>query len=650
MTQLLISPKRIAFALALVSASGMAVAEVTLPRLIDDGMVLQRNTPVNIWGWADPKEEVSVHFQGFTWQTVTADDGQWQLTLPEMQAGGPYELTVKGDNTHTLKNVLVGDVWLASGQSNMELTMTRTKPLYAEEMAQANYPEIRFFEVPDRYQFKHPETDLDGGQWLAVSPDTLPGISAVGYFFAKDLHQQYDVPIGVINAALGGSPAEAWLSESALKAFPEHLEEAKRWRDDELIEQVSSADNARAQAWRDRRDKMDPGYNNGEALWARPDLDDRDWETIALPGSWGEKGEANGVWWLRKTITLSEDWAGKPAFLEVGRLVDADVTYLNGERVGQTGYQYPPRWYDVPEGLLKAGENVLTVRLTSENGLPAFVEDKPYELRRGDEVIDLTGDWKVKQGAQLANLQGPTFIRWKPMGLYNGMIAPLTDYAIKGVIWYQGESNVGREVEYEESFPAVISDWRNQWNQPDQPFIFVQLANYLETRDQPGDSDWARLREAQLNALRVPHTGMAVAIDAGEWNDIHPLDKQTVGERLSLAAQAVAYGDDVVAFGPVYSEMDVRGSTIRLHFEHTGSGLTSCNDQTLAEFAIAGEDGEFVWAEARIEGDVVVVQSPEIRQPMAVRYAWADNPDEANLCNREGLPATPFRTDNWPRK
>ncbi|MEX1057362.1 MAG: sialate O-acetylesterase [Natronospirillum sp.] len=650
MPQVLITPKRIASALGLLCASSMAVADVTLPRLIDDGMVLQRDMPIAIWGWADPQEAVSVNFQGFTWQTVTNEEGQWQLTLPEMDAGGPYELTVKGENTITLNNILVGDVWLASGQSNMELTMARTKPLYAEEMAEANYPEIRFFEVPDRYQFKQPEADLDGGQWQAVSPETLPGISAVGYFFAKDLHQQYEVPIGIINAALGGSPAEAWLSESALKAFPEHLEEAKRWRDDELIERVSAADNARGQAWRERRDQLDRGYSNGEALWAQTTVDDSDWETVTLPGSWGKQGEANGVWWLRKTITLPKDWAGEPAFLEVGRLVDADVTYLNGEPVGQTGYQYPPRWYDVPEGLLKAGENVLTVRLTSENGLPGFVEDKPYELRRGDEVMDLAGEWKVKQGAQMANLEGSTFIRWKPMGLYNGMIAPLTEYAIKGVIWYQGESNVGREAEYDELFPAVITDWRQQFSQPDQPFLFVQLANYLEARDQPGDSDWARLREAQLNALRVPHTGMAVAIDVGEWNDIHPLNKQTVGERLSLAAQAVAYDDDVVAFGAMYSGMEVEGRRIRLHFEHTGSGLVSCDSEPLAEFAIAGEDGHFVWAEARIDGEAVVVESPEVRPPVAVRYAWADNPDEANLCNREGLPATPFRTDKWSRK
>ncbi|UZJ43761.1 sialate O-acetylesterase [Marinimicrobium sp. C6131] len=639
-----------AFVIGAALSSAAVQAEVTLPRLISDGMVLQRDTEIRVWGWADPDEAVSVHFQGFTWQTVTADDGRWQLTLPEMKAGGPYELTVKGENTLTLENVLVGDVWLASGQSNMELTMARTKPLYAEEMAEANCPEIRFFEVPDRYQFKHPEPDLDGGEWLSVSPETLPGISAVGYFFAKDLHQQYDVPVGVINAALGGSPAEAWLSESALKAFPHHLEEAKRWRDDDLIEQVSSADNARGQQWRERRDELDPGFKNGDALWAKPDLDDSDWETVTLPGFWGEEGKANGVWWLRKTITLPEDWAGEAAFLEVGRLVDADVTYLNGERVGQTGYQYPPRWYEVPEGLLKAGENVLTVRLTSENGRPGFVEDKPYELRREDDVIDLTGEWKVKQGAQLDNLDPPTFIRWKPMGLYNGMIAPLTDYAIKGVIWYQGESNVGREAEYNESFPAVINEWRRQWEQPDQPFLFVQLANYLEDRDEPVDSDWARLREAQLNTLRVPHTGMAVAIDVGEWNDIHPLDKRTVGERLSLAAQAVAYGDDLVASGPIYTGMEVEGRLVHLNFDHTGSGLASCNGEPLAEFAIAGEDREFVWADARIEGDTVMVQSAEVRRPVAVRYAWADNPDQANLCNREGLPASPFRTDDWPRE
>ncbi len=633
--------------LALLCASVTTSADVRLPRLIDDGMVLQRGTPITLWGWAEAGEEVNVHFLDRRLATTASDAGRWELTLKKVPAGGPHELVIRGNNEIRLKDVLVGDVWLASGQSNMELTMARVRPLYEAEMAEANYPEIRYFEVPDRYNFDAPQETLDGGSWQTVTPDSLPGISAVSYFFARDLHRELDVPVGVINAALGGSPAEAWLSEEALKFFPTHLKEAKRWRDDDLIASTEAADQERSQAWHERRDELDPGYKDGEALWAAPAMDDSDWETVELPGSWGEEGKANGVWWLRKTIEVPEDWAGKPAFLELGRLVDADVVYLNGEPVGQTGYQYPPRWYPLPEGVLEGGENTIAVRLTSQSGRPEFVKDKPYELRWQDEAIDLTGEWRLKRGAQLESLASQTFIRWKPMGLYNGMIAPLTDYALKGVIWYQGESNVGDAQEYADLFPAVIEDWRNQWDQPKQPFLFVQLANYLEAKDAPGDSDWARLREAQDKALALPETGMAVAIDVGEWNDIHPLNKEAVGSRLALAARAVAYNEkDLVAFGPRYRSHRVKGERVIIRFDSVGGGLESCNGEPLAEFAIAGEEGEFVWADARIKGKTVVVSNEAVENPTAVRYAWADNPDEANLCNAEGLPAAPFRTDS----
>ncbi|WP_084645873.1 sialate O-acetylesterase [Marinimicrobium agarilyticum] len=633
-------------ALALLCASVAATADVRLPRLIDDGMVLQRDTPITLWGWADAGEEVSVHFLDRRLGTTANDEGRWELTLKQVPAGGPHELVIRGNNEIRVKDVLVGDVWLASGQSNMELTMARVRPLYEAEMAQANYPKIRYFEVPDRFDFNAPQQTLDGGEWQTVTPESLPGISAVSYFFARDLHRELDVPVGVINAALGGSPAEAWLSEEALEAFPAHLKEARRWRDEDLIEKTRAADQERAAAWYKRRDEQDPGYKNGKALWAQPDVDDSDWETVNLPGFWGDPAEANGVWWLRRTIEVPESWAGKPAFLELGRLVDADVAYLNGEQVGQTGYQYPPRWYPLPEGLLKGGENTLAVRLTSQSGRPGFVEDKPYELSWKDETIDLTGEWRVKQGAQLESLAPQTFIRWKPMGLYSAMIAPLTDYPVKGVIWYQGESNVGRAQEYAELFPAVIEDWRHQWDQPKQPFLFVQLANYLKAKDAPGDSDWARLREAQDKALALPETGMAVAIDVGEWNDIHPLNKEAVGSRLALAARAVAYDEKgLVAFGPRYRSHRVKDERVIIRFDSVGDGLESCNGEPLAEFAIAGEEGEFVWADARIKGKTVVVSSDAIDNPTAVRYAWADNPDEANLCNAEGLPAAPFRTD-----
>ncbi|MGD8176115.1 sialate O-acetylesterase [Marinimicrobium sp. ARAG 43.8] len=648
------------------AAISSAHADITLPRLINDGMVLQRDARVTVWGWAEEGESVSVHFQEKTLRTEAGEKGRWQITLPEMPAGGPYTMTITGNNRLEINDILVGDVWVASGQSNMELPMRRVAPLYQEEMNEANYPDIRYFEVPDRYAFKAPAEDLDAGEWVSITPETLPPVSAVSYFFARDLNRALDVPIGVINAALGGSPVESWLSEEALKPFPRHLQEAKRWRDDTLIVETEASDRKRQNEWFAKRDQRDAGYRDGEAIWARPDLDDSDWDTIELPGFWGDADNANGVWWLRKTIEVPQSWAGKPAFMELGRLVDADVVYVNGEKVGETGYQYPPRWYPLSEGLLNAGENTVVVRLTSQSGRPGFVEDKPYELRWNEQRVSLAGEWRLRQGVQLNELGGPTFIRWKPLGLYNGMIAPLTPFAVKGVIWYQGESNVGRAPEYRELFAAMIRDWRQQWQQPEQAFLFVQLANYLEAVDYPVDSapapdtagdtqgdrehlgEWARLREAQQSALNLPHTGMAVAIDVGEWNDIHPLNKEAVGERLALSARAVAYDEKLVFSGPLYRSMKRDGQAITIQFDHTGDGLVSCDGQPLAEFAVAGDNRHFVWADARVQGDTVVVRSDAVRHPVAVRYAWANNPDSANLCNHEGLPAAPFRTDDWP--
>lgn len=350
-----------------------------------------------------------------------------------------------------------------------------------------------------------------------------------------------------------------------------------------------------------------------------------------------------------KTGAFSEAAAsGKPARLLLGRIVDADSVFVNGVFVGSTGYQYPPRRYQAPAGVLKEGKNVITVRVISEAGKGGFVPGKPYELIIDGQTIGLAGNWLYRQGAEMPPLAARTFIRWKPLGLFNAMISPLLNYRIKGVIWYQGESNAGRPEEYKELFPALIRDWRARWGQGDFPFLFVQLANFMEARPRPSESNWALLREAQLEALALPNTGMAVAIDIGEWNDIHPLNKKDVGKRLALAARRVAYGEkEAVHSGPIYRSMKAEGSKIVLSFCNIGSGLEAGGGNELRHFAIAGADRRFTWAEARIEKDKVVVWSEEVPEPVAVRYAWADNPAGANLYNKEGLPASPFRTDRW---
>jgi sialate O-acetylesterase len=353
----------------------------------------------------------------------------------------------------------------------------------------------------------------------------------------------------------------------------------------------------------------------------------------------------NGVVWFRKEINVPASMTGKPVRLWLGRIVDADTAYVNGEIVGTVSYQYPPRIYDIPSNLLKAGRNIIVIRVINNSGRGGFVPDKPYELSTREQTIDLKGPWKYRLGAAMEPLPGQTLIQRQPLGLYNAMIAPLLNYRIKGIIWYQGESNTAKPQEYQELFSALIADWRAKWNQGDFPFLYVQLANFMEAEDNPSESDWAELREAQLKTLSVPNTAMAVTVDIGEWNDIHPLNKEDVAKRLALAGRRLAYGDeDVVYSGPIYRSKQIEGNRIVLAFTHTGGGLITRGGDELKQFAIAGADRKFVWAKARIEGDKVVVWNDDITSPVVVRYGWANNPEGANLYNKEGLPASPFGT------
>ncbi len=624
-----------------------AFCEVRLPALISDGMVLQRDSNVKIWGWADEGEKVKISFNGKTYDAITAADGKWDVTLSRLNAGGPYSMDIEADNHIILKDIMIGDVWVCSGQSNMELTMDRVKYRYPDVIAGSDNPAIRQFVVPDEYNFKQPEEDLKSGRWASANPESIHEFTAVGFFFAKELYEKYQVPIGLINASLGGSPAQAWLSEDALKAFPEYLETAERFKDDTYIEQITNKDNAVSDEWYNRLYQIDEGLQKGQTPWFDATYDASQWAAMNVPGYWADHklGPVNGVVWFRKEINVPAFMTGKSAKLWLGRIVDADTTYVNGEIVGTVSYQYPPRIYDIPSNLLKSGRNIIVIRVINNSGRGGFVPDKPYELSTKEQTITLKGLWQYKLGAVMEPLPGQTFIQWQPLGLYNAMIAPLLNYKIKGVIWYQGESNTGRPYEYQKLFAALIADWRAKWNQGDFPFLYVQLANFMETKDNPSESDWAGLREAQLKTLSVPNTAMSVAIDIGEWNDIHPLNKEDVAKRLALAARKLAYGDeDVVYSGPIYKSTQIDGSRIILTFTDTGGGLIARGGDELKHFAIAGADKKFVWAKARIEGDKVIVWNDDIASPAAVRYGWADNPENANLYNREGLPASPFRT------
>jgi sialate O-acetylesterase len=609
-----------------------AQADIRLPQLIGDNMVLQRDTALTLWGYATPGEQVTVQLNSAVLGQVQADKGQWQFKLAAQQAGCGHQLGFTGSNQITLNDICFGDVWLASGQSNMELPMARLAEAYPQDLASANYPQIRQFTVPQQYNFDAPQQDLSAGQWQAASPDSIAQFSALAFYFARDLFNHNGVPIGMLNNALGGSPVEAWLSEDALQAFPDALAQGLRFRDKQLIADITAADQAKNAQWYGDLASRDAGLN-GTTPWYAPELDHSDWQSYSVPGFLPEP--FTGAWWLRKTVQLTAQQAAAADTLRLGSIVDADEVYINGVKVGHTTYQYPPRRYALPKGLLTAGNNLIAVRVIATNSKTGLMPDKPYWLGTDGQHIALSGQWQMRRGATAEPLPSDTFIRWQPLGLFNGLTAPLTKLPIKGVIWYQGESNVGRELQYQQRFRALIHDWRAKWQQPQLPFLYVQLANYLEKSPQPGDSGWAALREAQRRVQDEPNTAMVVAIDVGEWNDIHPVDKKTLGQRLALAARAVALGEDVQYQGPQLLSAQSQGDKLLLSFDQQ---LVLKPGQS---FAIAGSDGQYRWAQVKLQGKQLVLSHADIKAPQQVRYGWADNPD-AVLYNSAGLPASPF--------
>jgi len=634
-------------------------AQIRLPQLVSDGMVLQRDAPVKIWGWASPGEKVTVYHpaldaeshgkKGIAGQarndiTTQADaNGKWEVQLPPQKAGGPYTIKI---NTIEIKNILFGDVWLCSGQSNMETPVSRVMSMFGKEIENYSNPKIHYIKIPLKYNFHGPQDDVPPCSWVELNPKTAPDFSAVAYFFAKELYEKIGVPIGIINSSVGGSPAEAWISEAALKPFPALLNDMRICQSDEFVAEMLRLGSLPGQRWNKILNEQDQGLNE-TVKWYSPQYDDRSWATTdLLDNQWGQKNSrpVNGVFWFRKEIDVPQKYDNQPAMLFMGRIVDADSVFVNGICVGTTGYQYPPRNYPIPSEVLKAGKNQITVRLVSQAGFPEFVTDKPYKLVFPDMEISLEGQWKYNAGAFMppAPDGGITF-QYKPTGLYNAMIAPLKNHVFKGVIWYQGESNTGRYNEYYDLMTTLIGDWRNLWGE-NLPFISVQLANFMQPALLQQQSDWAELRNVQREIYQtVPNTGMAVAIDLGEWNDIHPLNKKEVGKRLALQARNLVYGEKIVCDGPVYQSKIIDGNRIILSFKTGTDNLMPVNE--LKGFAIAGSDGIFKSAKALVEGNRVIVWSDEVTQPAKLRYAWADNPEGANLYNKEGLPASPFQTE-----
>ncbi|HET9823729.1 MAG TPA: sialate O-acetylesterase [Chitinophagaceae bacterium] len=613
-------------------------------------MILQRDARVKIWGWASPGEKVTVKINGRTFKTTTAAGGSWTIVMPPMKAGGPYTMNIDASNHIVINNILLGDVWICSGQSNMVHQMELHSSRYANEIAAANYPEIRHFWIPTMTDLRGPHDDLPTGFWTSANPQDVLQFSAVAYFFAKTIYEKYHVPIGLINASVGGTPIEAWTSEEGLKEFPAIVSTIEKNKDTSYVNEM----NRKAAANNSKRPKQDDKGIRDPVKWYDVSYVPKEWHQINIPGYWEDQGikDLDGVVWYRREFDIPASMTGVPGKIFLGRIVDADVLYINGRQVGNTTYQYPQRRYKLPSDVLTPGKNIFVIRVTNNSGKGGFVPDKPYYMVAGNDTIDLKGYWQYKVGDVFSPWPTTPSIaaQNQPTTLYNAMVAPLTNYTIKGFLWYQGEANTSRAADYAQLQPAMIADWRRLWQQPDAPFLYVQLPGFMEVNYLPSESNWALLRESQLKALSVPNTAMAVAIDLGEWNDIHPDNKKDVGVRLALAAEKIAYGEkNIVSSGPIYHSASIEGNKIVISFTDTGGGLTTNDGEDPAQFAIAGPDKKFAWAKAKIinEGGAgkVVVWNDEVTNPMYVRYAWADNPEGANLYNKEGLPASPFRTD-----
>ena len=636
--------------LAALVCAGTADAEVTLHRLFQSGMVLQRGKTIPVWGKADAGESVTILFNKKQYTTIAGADGNWRIDLPKMKAGGPYTMTI-GDTT--LDNILIGDVWLCSGQSNIDVTIERVYPQYAQEIDSYENPQIRLFRVQNDTDTHGVRDDINPTpiNWKPVTKQNAWLFSAVGYFLGKRMFEQSKVPQGIIVNSWGGTPIEAWISADSLRAdYLLLVEKTRLYDNQDFVKAQMQANNAAGSRWERLLNEQDPGYADSlvdDATW--PQVSQTDW-------TWRGIGSV----WLRQHVMIDKQHAGKPARLLLGTLFDQDITYLNGKEIGHTYYQYPPRRYDIPEGLLREGDNVIAIRFINKYGAAHFIPEKPYMLCFGEDrqsqnpmpqdVIPLGKEWKMRVGAEMPQCpSGDVSLQNLPTTLYNAVLHPLAPYAISGVVWYQGESNTGNPAPYADYLKKLMGCWRDRWQDQQMPFVIVQLANYdgrqqsgfprpMTPQTDPVNSGWAQLREAQRAAAKADaHAELAVINDLGETVDIHPLRKKEVAERISLCFDKLLYNNKV-KLSPEVMSVEVNDDKVILTLDQP------IKPGALSTFEIAGDDRKFQNVEARGEGSRITILPPPstLHTPRIIRYAWKDNPIEANVRSLSGLPMSSF--------
>jgi len=623
----------------------MCYAQITLPKVFGDNMVLQRNIKIPVWGNATPGVLIIAELGSVRTTAIADKVGKWKVRFPKFEAGGPYTLKVyqseKSDSRIELRNILIGDVWLASGQSNIEWQVQQAQDAKAE-IAKADFPQIRFLFVEHDKKLT-PQTDISG-TWKVCDTANVKQFSAVAYYFARKLHIDQNVPIGIVQSTWGGTPVESWTSREKLLSSP--ITHSRILANDTLSPYHFVKDSLdEIRFW----DIVYHVKNNADQVVPVLGYDDSGWQAVDMPRLIKDFGIGKyvGIMWMRKSITLPESFAGKDLTMNLGHPEMNYSLYFNGKEICKTVWNANPKQsYTIPASRVQSGVNTISLRISmlwDGGGLNPPAED--IYISDGALQVSLAGKWLYKKDLEPA-IPKIHYYHYYPALLYNAMLNPLIPFGIKGFLWYQGEANDSVAYKYRKMFPLMISDWRQRWGQGNLPFLYVQLANFKKTQPEPSESEWAELREAQTMTLSQPNTGMACAIDIGDGGTIHPLNKQEVGRRLALNAEKMVYNQNCIASGPMYKNFRIVGNNIRIRFTNVGSGLSTKDGKEVAGFAVAGSDKRFYWAKAVVKWNEVIVSSDKVANPVAVRYAWSDNPD-CNLINAEGFPAVPFRTDNW---